>query len=67
MLTRVLTFFLPLLILIWFQEAFGRYLDLHELYNEYINSKFGEHIEYSAYVEVFSEPQKIPRKLKLTR
>lgn len=49
------------------EEAFGRYLDLHELYNEYINSKFGEHIEYSAYVEVFSEPQKIPRKLKLTR
>ncbi|KAJ9679827.1 hypothetical protein PVL29_021669 [Vitis rotundifolia] len=49
------------------EEAFGRYLDLHELYNEYINSKFGEHIEYSAYVDVFSEPQKIPRKLKLTR
>lgn len=49
------------------EEAFGRYLDLHELYNEYINSKFGEHIEYSAYVEVFSEPQKIPHKLKLTR
>ncbi|KAL6291666.1 hypothetical protein ACE6H2_009176 [Prunus campanulata] len=47
------------------EEAFGRYLDLHELYNQYINSKFGEPIEYSAYLDVFSQPQKIPRKLKL--
>ncbi|XAR71638.1 hypothetical protein NMG60_11018010 [Bertholletia excelsa] len=49
------------------EEAFGKYLDMHELYNEYINSKFGEPIEYSAYLDVFSQPQKIPRKLKLTR
>ncbi|PIN20512.1 Splicing factor 3a, subunit 3 [Handroanthus impetiginosus] len=49
------------------EEAFGRYLDLHELYNEYINSKFGQQIEYSAYLDVFSEPGKIPRKLNLTR
>lgn len=50
-----------------FQEAYGRYLDLHELYNDYINSKFGkQQIEYSAYLDVFSEPQKIPRKLRLT-
>ncbi|KAK4485339.1 hypothetical protein RD792_007976 [Penstemon davidsonii] len=49
------------------EEAFGRYLDLHELYNDYINSKFGKQIEYSAYLDVFSEPERIPRKLKLTR
>lgn len=49
-----------------FQEAFGRYLDLHELYNVYINSKFGQKIEYSAYLDIFSDPVKIPRKLKLT-
>ncbi|CAL5344132.1 unnamed protein product [Camellia sinensis] len=49
------------------EEALGRYLDLHELYNEYINSKFAEPIEYSAYLDVFSQPHKIPRKLKLTR
>ncbi|XP_059629057.1 splicing factor SF3a60 homolog [Cornus florida] len=49
------------------EEAFGRYLDLHELYNVYINSKFGEPIEYSAYLDVFSQPHKIHRKLKLTR
>ncbi|KAL3630687.1 hypothetical protein CASFOL_023671 [Castilleja foliolosa] len=49
------------------EEAFGRYLDLHELYNEYINSKFGQHTEYSAYLDVFSDTARISRKLKLTR
>ncbi|XP_031260104.1 splicing factor SF3a60 homolog isoform X1 [Pistacia vera] len=49
------------------EEAFGRFLDLHELFNQYINSKFGEHIEYSAYLDVFSQPLKIPRKMKMTR
>nr|XP_011469336.1 PREDICTED: splicing factor 3A subunit 3-like [Fragaria vesca subsp. vesca]XP_011469337.1 PREDICTED: splicing factor 3A subunit 3-like [Fragaria vesca subsp. vesca] len=49
------------------EEAYGRYLDLHELYNQYTNSKFREPIEYSAYLDVFSQPHKIPRKLKSTR
>lgn len=49
------------------EEAYGRYLDLHELYNQYINSKFGEAIEYSSYLDVFSQPQKISRKLKMSR
>jgi splicing factor 3A subunit 3 len=49
------------------EEAFGKYLDLHEMYNNYINSKFGTHIEYAAYLEIFSEPQKVPRKFKMTR
>ena len=50
-----------------FQEASGRYLDLHELYNDYLNSKFGERIEYTAYLDVFSQPHKIPQKLKFMR
>ncbi|KAJ8554316.1 hypothetical protein K7X08_024994 [Anisodus acutangulus] len=49
------------------EEGSGRYLDLHELFNEYINSKFGEPIEYTAYLDVFSQPQKILRKAKSTR
>ncbi|XP_039116531.1 splicing factor SF3a60 homolog [Dioscorea cayenensis subsp. rotundata] len=49
------------------EEAFGRYLDMHELFNEYINSKFGEPIEYSAYLDTFSHTHKIPLNLKLTR
>ncbi|GAB4858456.1 hypothetical protein Ancab_009930 [Ancistrocladus abbreviatus] len=47
------------------EEAFGRYLDLHEFYNKYVNSKFGELMEYSAYLDVFSQPEKIPHKLKM--
>lgn len=50
-----------------FQEALGRYLDLHELYYQYVNSKFGEPIEYSAFLDVFSETDKIPRKMKMTK
>lgn len=49
------------------EEGHGRYLDLHVLHGEYINLKFGEPIEYTAYLEVFSKPQLIPRKQKSTR
>lgn len=49
------------------EEAFGRYLDLHEFYNRYINSKFGEPMDYTGYIEVFSQPHKIPRKRKMSR
>ncbi|WCJ36831.1 splicing factor-related [Euphorbia peplus] len=50
------------------EEAYGKYLDMHELYNQYKNSKFGDHtIEYSAYLDLFTQPQNIPRKLKLNR
>ncbi|TXG71221.1 hypothetical protein EZV62_006156 [Acer yangbiense] len=48
------------------EEAFGRHLDLHELYHIYINCKFGEKIEYSAYLDVFSHVDKVPRKMKMT-
>lgn len=49
------------------EEAFGRYLDLHELYNEFINSKFGTPMEYSAYVGSFSQTDKISHSHKATR
>ncbi|CAL4974706.1 unnamed protein product [Urochloa decumbens] len=48
-------------------DAFGRYLDLHELYNEFINSKFGTPMEYSAYVGCFSQTEKILQSHKKTR
>jgi splicing factor 3A subunit 3 len=40
---------------------------MHALYQQYVNSKFGEPIEYSAYLDIFSETDKIPRKMKTTR
>ncbi|GLU09488.1 hypothetical protein SLE2022_263480 [Rubroshorea leprosula] len=49
------------------EEGFGRYLDLHALYNQYINSKFGKPIDYSAYLDAFSQMQNIPLKLKSAR
>ncbi|KAL5219292.1 hypothetical protein ABZP36_019976 [Zizania latifolia] len=49
------------------EEAFGRYLDLHELYNEFINSKFGTPMEYSAFVGTFSQVEKIAHSLKTSR
>ncbi|PKA61495.1 hypothetical protein AXF42_Ash014412 [Apostasia shenzhenica] len=49
------------------EEAFGRYLDMHELYNEYINSKFGEPIEYSTFLDTFSQFHKISCNAKMTR
>ncbi|XP_066345213.1 splicing factor SF3a60 homolog [Miscanthus floridulus] len=49
------------------EETFGRYLDLHELYNEFINSKFGTLMEYSAYVGCFSQTDKISPSHKATR
>lgn len=50
------------------EEGFGRYLDLHELFNEFINSKFGDKfMEYSTYLDVFPLTHKISRNRKLTR
>lgn len=49
------------------EEAYGRYLDLHELYNTFMNSKFGQPIEYSAYIDEFHQTYKIPRNLKFTK
>ncbi|KAF9602120.1 hypothetical protein IFM89_025165 [Coptis chinensis] len=48
------------------EEGYGRYFDMHELYNEYINSKFGKLVEYSTYLDIFSQTHEIPRNLKLT-
>lgn len=49
------------------EEAFGRYLDMHELYNEYVNSKFGQLIDYATFLDEFPQTHNIPRTHKLTR
>lgn len=49
------------------QEAFGKYLDMHELYNQFNNLKFEKPIEYSAYLDIFSQPNIVTRKLKFSR
>lgn len=32
------------------EESLGRFLDLHESFNRFINSKFGRPMEYAEYV-----------------
>jgi len=49
------------------EEVYGRYLDMHELYNQFLNSKFGHPIEYSAFLDEFSQTHKISRSHKLTK
>ncbi|KAM1306486.1 hypothetical protein ACFX2H_008864 [Malus domestica] len=51
----------------WVSLCFVDSFDLNELYNQYIHTKFGEPIEYSAYLDTISQPQKIPHKLKSSR
>ena len=49
------------------EEVFGKYLDLHEQYNSFVNKSFGEQIEYAEYLTSFMEFDKIPRKKKLSK
>jgi splicing factor 3A subunit 3 len=57
------------------EEALGRFLDLHELHNMYINSKFGpktkdgdeEELEYMRYLDTFSQVENIPRHFKFSK
>jgi hypothetical protein len=49
------------------EEAYGKFLDMHELYNRFLNSKFGHPIEYSAFLEEFYQTHQIARHHKLTK
>ena len=49
------------------EEVFGKYLDLHEQYNSFVNKSFGEQIEYAEYLTSFMEFEKVPRKKKLSK
>ncbi|KAJ6376079.1 hypothetical protein OIU77_000950 [Salix suchowensis] len=47
------------------EEAFGKYLDMHELYNQYNNLKFEKPIEYSTYLDIFSQPHIVPMQIEV--
>ncbi|GJU86309.1 splicing factor SF3a60 [Tanacetum coccineum] len=49
------------------EEGYGRYLDMHELHRDFVNSKFGKQIDYSEFIEVFPQLQHIPSKMKMSR
>lgn len=50
------------------QEALGKFVDLNEQYNTFVNSKFGQKdMEYSAYLDSLQETHRIPRNHKFTK
>ncbi|PRW61113.1 splicing factor 3A subunit 3 [Chlorella sorokiniana] len=49
------------------EEAMGRFLDLHELFHTYTNSKFGKQVDYYTYVCSIAEFEAIPRAQRLGR
>jgi len=46
------------------EEGFGKYLDLHEAYNQYINLKNIEHMDYLTYLVTFDRFFDIPKERK---
>eukprot|EP00246_Nothoceros_aenigmaticus_P004024 TRINITY_DN1531_c0_g1_i2.p1 TRINITY_DN1531_c0_g1~~TRINITY_DN1531_c0_g1_i2.p1 ORF type:complete len:334 (-),score=64.33 TRINITY_DN1531_c0_g1_i2:850-1776(-) len=46
------------------EESYGRYLDLHDLHNRFMNSKFGHQLEYSAFLNEFPQTHRIHRNQK---
>uniref|UniRef100_A0A7S0QT94 Matrin-type domain-containing protein n=1 Tax=Pyramimonas obovata TaxID=1411642 RepID=A0A7S0QT94_9CHLO len=49
------------------EESLGKTLDLHDLYNEYVNSKFGRQMEYFEYLQLLTEFSTIARGLRMTK
>ncbi|KAL4446223.1 hypothetical protein ABPG77_003030 [Micractinium sp. CCAP 211/92] len=49
------------------EEAMGRFLDLHESFQTFINSKFGKQIDYFTYVSSVTDFGSIPRAQKLSK
>lgn len=49
------------------EESMGRYLDLHELYNQFINSKFGSKTDYFEYLSTLHDFKAISNQFKLTK
>lgn len=49
------------------EEALGRYLDLHEHFNAFINSKFGRQLDYSGYLSALDAFEDVPRHQRLSK
>mmetsp|Transcript_4786 Transcript_4786/g.8223 ORF Transcript_4786/g.8223 Transcript_4786/m.8223 type:complete len:502 (+) Transcript_4786:189-1694(+) len=49
------------------EESHGKTLDLHSLYQEYVNSKFGRQMEYFEYLQLLTEFSTIPRGLRMSK
>ncbi|KFD56556.1 hypothetical protein M514_02660 [Trichuris suis] len=46
------------------EEGYGRFLDLHECYDKYLNLKGMQRIDYVTYVNTFDQVNEIPKQFK---
>ena len=46
------------------EEGYGRYLDLHDCYLQYINLKASEKLDYITYLSIFDQLFDIPKERK---
>lgn len=46
------------------EEALGRFLDLHEHFNRFINSKFGRQLDYTGYLSALDAFEDVPCHLR---
>ena len=49
------------------EEALGRFLDVHEHYNRFINSKFGRQLDYAGYLAALDAFEDVPRHLRASK
>lgn len=49
------------------EEALGRFLDVHEHYNRFINSKFGRQLDYAGYLAALDAFEDVPRPLRASK
>lgn len=49
------------------EENGGRYLDLHEQFQMFVNSRFKKDIPYSEFCVTFDQTADIPRECRLSR
>lgn len=49
------------------EEAFGRFLDVHEPYQVYINSKFGRQVDYFTFVSSLTDFAAVPRSQRISK
>lgn len=48
------------------EEYYGKYLDLHKLYEQYVNLPHVFRVDYVTYLTIFSKFKEIPMETKLS-
>lgn len=49
------------------EEGFGKFVDIHANFMEFVNSKFGSKISYYEYLSTFTKFEQLPKRAKYTK